>query len=183
AEVAATLGPPPPAVPIHLAAEATAAVRFENGYRHTYPGCFVCGPARNVGDGLRILPGAHPSLPPGTVAATWRVDESLADPDGSVPAACVWAALDCASYWAHRAQSDEVFAALLAQLAVTLTGKVTVGGEYVVVAQADEAASRRLWGRTALYHPDGTLVGQSRALWIRVAEPQPAASGLSRTDP
>src|SRR5205823_337318 len=51
---------------------------------HPFPGCFVCGPEREPGDGLRLLPVA---LGDGRVAA--RVN--LAEP--SIP--MVWAALDC----------------------------------------------------------------------------------------
>ena len=42
--------------------------------RHPLPMCFVCGPARVHGDGLRIIPGALPPRPDyktGTFAAPW----------------------------------------------------------------------------------------------------------------
>jgi hypothetical protein len=121
-----------------------------------------------------VLTGPGPGLAADTVAGVWRVSDSLADADGeadgSVPAVFVWAALDCASYWAHRALGGEVFSALLAQLTAAVTGEVRVGGEYVVVARAEQVDGRKLWGSTAVYHPDGTLVGHSRALWIRLAD-------------
>ena len=65
---------------------------LEPEYR--YPtGCFVCGPERDFGDGMRVFPGlvAGRSM----VAATWLPDESLADDSGLVEPHFVWSALDC----------------------------------------------------------------------------------------
>src|SRR5687768_16385448 len=62
---------------------ATELTRFYIGHRkHHFPTCFVCGPARAVGDGLRIFPGSeHPGE---DVAVPWTVDASLADTSGIV---------------------------------------------------------------------------------------------------
>jgi hypothetical protein len=60
---------------------------------HPFPTCFTCGPDRAAGDGLRIFPGP---LPGGDLwAAPWTPDPSVADQDGLVVPAVVWAALDC----------------------------------------------------------------------------------------
>jgi hypothetical protein len=67
-------------------------------HEHPLPTCFVCGPARVQGDGLRIFVGplmrqsrnASPVL-----AATWIPDPTLAAEDGFVASEFLWSALDC----------------------------------------------------------------------------------------
>jgi len=68
------------------------------GFReHAFPDCFVCGPHRRRGDGLRIFPGM---LESGIVAAPWLPPDSLDAGDGKVAAEFLWAALDCPGYFA-----------------------------------------------------------------------------------
>ena len=43
--------------------------RYAGADDHPFPGCFVCGPDRAEGDGLRLFPGG---LGPGRTACTWR---------------------------------------------------------------------------------------------------------------
>ena len=62
---------------------------------HPYPACFVCGPTRDEGDGLRIFPG--PVEGRELYAAPWTPDDSVADDEGIVRPEFVWAALDCPS--------------------------------------------------------------------------------------
>src|SRR5262245_58896932 len=89
-----------PDIPIVDFREAQDAVRRSpyDASRHPLPTCFVCGPARADGDGLRIIP--RP-LPPrrdckiGTLAAPWAPCSNLASEDGAVAGVFIWAALDC----------------------------------------------------------------------------------------
>jgi hypothetical protein len=68
---------------------------------HHFPTCFVCGPNRAAGDGLRIFPGGE--APGDPVVAPWVPDESLLGPDGAVRQEFLWAALDCIGYFAIAA--------------------------------------------------------------------------------
>src|SRR5207253_3605768 len=71
--------------------------------RHPLPMCFVCGPARVHGDGLRVRPGPlppHPDCRKGTLAATWVPYSNLASEDRAVAGEFVWAALDCPTGYA-----------------------------------------------------------------------------------
>jgi hypothetical protein len=149
---------PPPFVPFAEAA------RAESGFvgltSHPFPGCFVCG-VRDPGDGLRVFAGP---VRPGTVAAGWRVPVTIADPDGTVPDAAIWAALDCPTGWAHFGPGDR---ALLGRLTVRVLGQVLPGGTYSVVARASGTEGRKLYGDSAVYETDGTLVAAARAVWIR----------------
>src|SRR4029079_11776087 len=72
-------------------------------HEHPLPTCFVCGPARAQGDGLRILPGplARQSRNRSAVlAATWIPDLMLTAEDGFVAPEFLWAALDCPTGYA-----------------------------------------------------------------------------------
>ena len=72
-----------PAPPSYREAE-RASARYPGFEEHSFPTCFVCGPAREPGDGLRIFAGP---MGAGRVASPWTPAE--------VAPELVWAALDC----------------------------------------------------------------------------------------
>ena len=104
--VVATARPTTLAIQIPAApdfAQAGAASKRYRGFEsHFYPGCFVCGPDREAGDGLRIFAGpfSSESGPDGMVAAAWVPDASLADSSGWLAPEFIWAALDCPGAYA-----------------------------------------------------------------------------------
>ena len=64
-------------------ADALKATRAYRGFsHHWFPSCFVCGPARDEGQGLRIFAGPLPDRD--MVAAPWTPHPSLADSHGRV---------------------------------------------------------------------------------------------------
>jgi hypothetical protein len=81
----------PPAAEVELAVpaavslgEAAAVAGHARYYQDpVFPDCFVCGPARSPGDGLRIFPG--PVAGRQLWAAPWTPDPSVADADGRRP--------------------------------------------------------------------------------------------------
>jgi hypothetical protein len=81
---------PPPPSPDEAAAATAAFAYFD---QHAFPTCFVCGPERARGDGLRIFPGRVAGRD--LAAAPWRIDPSLTRDDEHVRPEIVWAALDC----------------------------------------------------------------------------------------
>lgn len=163
---AADVGDPPPFVGV---GEAERAAATRPAAEHPFVECFGCGTRRAVGDGLRLLPGPVAGGPPGLVAVPWTVDVSLAGPDGTVGWEMLWSALDCPSFWAHRAmRPTEDLAALLARQTLWSGGTVTPDETYVVVARADEAEGRKLRASSALYTADGDLLAACASLWIRV---------------
>lgn len=141
----------------------TDAARAEAGFPgwrgHAFPECFACG-LREPGDGLRVFPG--PVEGSDLVAAGWRVPFTVADDDG-VPASVVGAVLDCVTGWAHFGPDES---ALLGRLALQVHRRVYPGGAYSVVARATGREGRKLYGESALYEVDGTLVAAARATWI-----------------
>ncbi len=70
-----------------------------SSHDHIFPTCWVCGPDRAPGDGLRLFPGAVPGAPDNLVAAPWTPREDLDDGSGHVATEQVWAALDCPSFF------------------------------------------------------------------------------------
>src|SRR3954447_8743199 len=79
-------------------------------HEHPLPTCFVCGPARAEGDGLRIFAGPlgrRSQTASAVLAATWTPDPSLAAEDGLVAPEFLWSALDCPTGYAanHNPES------------------------------------------------------------------------------
>ena len=94
----------PPAAPTFADAEA-ASKSYPGFVRHLLPHCFVCGPLRCEGDGLRIFPG--PTADEGVLAAPWVPHASLDDGAGRVATEFLWAALDCAGAFAKPRTSGD----------------------------------------------------------------------------
>jgi hypothetical protein len=140
--------------------------------RHPFPHCFVCGPARQTGDGLRIFAGPLSGEHAGVVAGTWMPDASLAaaDAQGRVETPFVWSALDCPGAMVVIAESPRPL--LLARMVGEVAGSVRVGERCVVVGWRIAQEGRKHWSGTALYGEDGALRGASEQLWI---EPRAAA--------
>ncbi|MFF5204837.1 hypothetical protein [Streptosporangium sp. NPDC000396] len=143
------------------------AARAEGGFAgltgHAFPECFVCG-LRAPGDGLRIFPGRVPGTD--LVAAGWRVPMTVTNEDGVVPDAIIWAALDCVTGWAHFEPGEF---ALLGRMTAQVHRRVYPGGTYSVVARATGREGRKLFGESAVYEVDGTLVAVAKAVWIAPA--------------
>jgi hypothetical protein len=133
-----------------------------------FPGCFVCGPARAPGDGLRIFPGPVPRR--SVWAAPWTPDPSVSGPDGQVRNEVVWAALDCpggvAAVEAAAVPADT--AVLLGQMTARLTAPPRIGAEHQVVAWLLGRDGRKLTAGSALLGPDGEVLAAARAVWISV---------------
>lgn len=133
------------------------------GHRaHLFPTCFVCGPARAVGDGLRIFPGS--AEPNGMLSAPWVPDASLVDDSGQVKHEIVWAALDCTGYFAGGAPDFPL--ALLGRMTAELLQPVVVEERCVVLGWSLGREGRKLYAGTAIFGADGTLKACARQTWI-----------------
>jgi hypothetical protein len=152
----------PPAVGLAEAEAATC--RFPRFVDHPIPRCFVCGPAREPGDGLRIFPG--PVAGRDVVAAPWTPDASLADGDGVVRPEFLWAALDCAGAFAVNEPPRGL--ALLGRLAACVHRRVDAGMPCVVAGWSLGSEARKLHAGTAVFSADGALCAAARATWILV---------------
>lgn len=153
--------PPPPSFEAALEAEP----RYSGLSHHIYPGCFVCGPDRENGDGMRIFPGRVGGSSD-QVAATWVPDESLADDNGLVGPEFLWAALDCPGYFAAEERAGM---ALLGRMSATIHRPVKAGERLVVTGWPVASEGRKHQVGSALHDVDGTLVAAAVATWITVA--------------
>jgi hypothetical protein len=142
--------------------EATELSQRYIGFReHSFPGCFVCGPARAPEDGLRIFPGRRADSE--LAAAPWVPSRSVAL-EGRIPVEILWAALDCPGYFG--AIPDSVPKALLGRITADVSGGVEVGEPCVVIGWRLGLDGRKLHAGSALFGADGTLRGRARQTWI-----------------
>lgn len=147
-------------------AEAVEASKSFTGFhRHPFPRCFVCGPARREGDGLRIFPGLIESR--AVFVGPWDPDASLADVTGRVDPAFVWAALDCTGVFAFPVAS-EGNVLLLGELCVRIDGGISPGERCVAVGWSLGIDGRKRYAGSAVYSGDGREVAVARATWIEV---------------
>ena len=155
----------PEAVSPADAAEASSS--YPGHEKHIFDQCFVCGPRRGPGDGLRIFPDwvAGRKL----VAAPWTPDPSLAGEDGAVRPEFVWASLDCPGAWAMFDEKGFERAVVLGRLAARLLAPVRPGERCVVVGWPLGEDGRKLYAGTALFGEGGDLRAFARATWVRLA--------------
>lgn len=143
---------------------------------HDLPGCFVCGPARGHGDGLRIFAGplqagAVPGKPV-VFAASWVPHGDLSGEDGRVGAEFVWAALDCPTGYCSVAarhlglNGDET--ALLGRMAARIDRLPRPGDRCVVVAWPTGREGRKLFAESALLDAEQEVLATARATWLLV---------------
>jgi hypothetical protein len=155
------------AVPTQLELEIPAAPTYEQAVsasaqypgfdEHAFPTCFVCGPERDAGDGLRIFAGP---LGDGRVASPWVPTE--VDPQ------IVWAALDCPG--AIAVGFPDRGETLLGRFAARVEALPEVGERCVVVGWPLGEEGRKLYAGTALFGDDARPLARARATWI---EPLP----------
>jgi hypothetical protein len=155
----------PPRAPSYAQAE-SAARRYLGFTRHLFPRCFVCGPERSAGDGLRIFPGSLDA--DGTVAAPWVPDRSLANAAGVVGREFLWAALDCTSGFAVL-PIPQGRAIVLGELSARIVGDVGADDKCVVVGWPLRIEGRKRFSAAAVLHASGELAAVGRATWIEVA--------------
>ncbi len=166
--------------PVHLAlpdihspgleAATVAAATFRNIDDHVLPHCFVCGPARAEGDGLRIFPdwlkdpaGVENPNPFPVVAAPWLPTPDLADASGLVAPEFLWAALDCPGAFAI-----DVEPIVLGRMSARILTRPPAGAPIIVVAWAKGRDRRKHFAGSALFTETGDLLAFSEQTWIQI---------------
>ena len=151
----------PAPAPVPFGAALAAEAGYPGRVAHPFPTCFACGTDRAPGDGLRLAPGPVPGR--GVSATTWTPGAGLgADP---VPAEACWAALDCPGGWAVIVPGRPM---VLGTMTARVLRRPQVGEPCVVVGAAVGVDGRKHRTATALYGPDGELLGHADAVWIRI---------------
>ncbi|RJF85641.1 hypothetical protein [Sphingomonas cavernae] len=164
--VAAPIDITVPAPPTHDAA-GHASTRFTGFCQHNFPGCFVCGPERGDGDGLRIFPGRLDDTAQ-QVAALWMPDADLFDDAGLLLPEFVWAALDCPGYFAVQEQAG---LAVLGRIGANLYRDITRETPLIVTGWPITSEGRKHVAGTALHDEQGTLLAAALSTWITIDAP------------
>ncbi|MPV36778.1 hypothetical protein GB881_06845 [Georgenia subflava] len=155
-----------PVEPVDPGRAVEAAAAYGGRERHPFPECFVCGPARRPGDGMRLTPGR---LGDGRTACLW-----VPDPDLAGRSEMVWAALDCPGGWAAPIEGRPM---VLGRMTAHVRATPAAGEECVVMGQVLGGEGRKVFTATSVYGEDGRTLGVARATWIVV--PQAAADGAA----
>jgi hypothetical protein len=160
----------PSGLPALTFAEAIKAAERSPAFRnHPFPTCFVCGPQRAHGDGLRIFPGrVEPSagLPAGAFAAPWIPDASLPNANGIVHDEFIWAALDCPTGFACDFPTAGTL--VTGRLAAKLFGHVHVEEKCVLLSWPLGVEGRKHHAAAVLLGEDASVRAEARATWIKL---------------
>lgn len=137
---------------------------------HAFPTCFVCGPERPPGDGLRIFTGRVEGQAK-LFASVWTPTADLSDEAGFVRPEIVWAALDCPSAVpAAELAGEQPATAVLARLTAQLERPVPAGEPHVVLSWPLGREGRKREAASAILAGEGEVCARARALWIELEE-------------
>ncbi len=131
---------------------------------HPFPHCFVCGPARAAGDGLRVIAGPIEGRD-GLVATPWRPDASFVDETtGVVAERFVIAALDCpGGIAALRGRQSPI---LLARFHGHVARAPVADERCMLMGWPIRSEGRKHVAGSALLDEAGRVLGRAEALWI-----------------
>lgn len=147
-----------PVAPVEAAAARAASETYPGLVTHPFPECFVCGPQREPGDGLRLFPGR---LGDGRTACIWAVTPEFAGrPE------LVWAALDCPGGWSAEIEGRPM---VLGRLTAVVDSVPGAGEDCVVMGRLLGAEGRKTWTASTVYGGDGRELGRAHATWISIA--------------
>jgi hypothetical protein len=151
-----------PPVPVEGAVEASRAVPDRYLARHPFPRCFVCGPAREPGDGMRLFAGRVGGTD--HFAVPWVPDE--------VDEVLVWAALDCPSSAVLHLDDDDPPPHVLGRFAARIDHLPEPGAPHVIMSWRLGRDGRKVFSASALYDADARLLAMAGATWIRLLAPR-----------
>ncbi|GBF38766.1 hypothetical protein [Leptospira johnsonii] len=134
---------------------------------HPFPTCFVCGPKREVNDGMRIFVGPAPQQNgfENLMVGHWLPDETLSSQNGFVRDAVIWGALDCPG--GFSAVLDEPQLIVLSKIRGKIIERPKIGENYTVVSWRLQKMSRAFKVMTGIFKSDSKrLFAIAEALWL-----------------
>jgi hypothetical protein len=146
-----------PPVDFELAASASERSTHRDPATHPFPTCFVCGPLREPGDGLRLFSG------PVQGTRHFAVPWVPADDDELM----VWAALDCPSSAVLQLDDEDPSPHVLGRIAARIDHLPEPQTPHVIMSWSLGREGRKVFSASALYDDD-RLCAVARATWIRL---------------
>lgn len=160
--------PPPPSFAAALAAQQQSPSfikginpLIENGLGF-HPICFCCGADVEPDKGLHVY--AAPVDGFKGVAAAWRPHDALADDNGLLSEATLWAAMDCPGQFAFYA--DGIRTGMLGRMTGRVLQTVAADQNMVVIGWCIGVERSKHFAGTALFDEAGVLCGYSKQVWI-----------------
>jgi len=144
--------------PVAASEVATISARYPGFSAHPFPECFVCGPDRSSGDGLRLFPGR---VGDGRTACAWSVGADVAGAPEFV-----WAALDCPGGWAAPIEGRPM---VLGRITALVSDVPVAGETCLVMGSFVGTEGRKTWTDSTVYGSGGRLLGRARSTWIALA--------------
>jgi hypothetical protein len=142
-----------------------ASLKYAGFTEHPFPTCFVCGPRRERGDGMRVFAG--PVAGRDIVAAPWVPRKALDGGAGKVRPEFMWAAMDCPGCFAANKSGRGNW--LLGELTAHVDRLVHIDEPCRVVAWHLGSKGRKHEAGTAVFDGDGELCARAKAIWIEPA--------------
>ncbi|CUT14816.1 hypothetical protein BF49_5904 [Bradyrhizobium sp.] len=142
-------------------------------HEHPLPTCFVCGPARATGDGLRIFAGSLAGhAQKAVLAASWTPDQNLAADDDLVAPEFLWSALDCPTGFAcncdQQTGSFDRTPLLLGRMSARIEARPRPGERCIITAWPTGRDGRKRMAEAAVHDGAGKLLAVARTTWIAV---------------
>jgi len=159
----------PPPIPTQEDLKAARKSYLDGAPRHPLPGCFVCGPGRHEGDGLRIFAGATPNS--SVNADIWVPGNDLADEEGLVRKEFLWAAMDCPSAWATRIPLHNKLI-LLGRLSADIRLRPKPGDKLTIAAWPVDTDGRKHFSNVVVFDENTEIIAIASAIWIEVTDPK-----------
>lgn len=142
--------------PVDFATAEDASRHYRGFAAHPFPTCFVCGPDRASGDGLRLFPGR---VGEARTATPWVVPDEITEP-------LVWAALDCPGGWAVPLEARPY---VLGRITATVTKLPEPGTRCVIMGEVIGEEGRKARVRTTLYDQAGVPLARALSTWIAIS--------------
>jgi hypothetical protein len=139
--------------------------RYPGFERHAFPRCYVCGPQREVYDGLRLFTGVNHQHT--YVASPFVTFPELFDNKDHMNPEQVWAALDCPGAYAIS-QIDEEKVLVLGQITAQIIEPIHSSDQLLVVGWFLGKERKKNYSGTAIVDALGKLKAIAKATWIEV---------------
>ena len=145
--------------------QSVAASKNYKGFEHHhFNTCFVCGPTRQVGEGLQLYAGNFGEK--NKVATPWIPYDELFDENDLLKEEYYAAALDCPGYFSLI--EDKLLVLVLGRMTLKIKSKIKKGEHLVVMAWKLGNEARKHFCGTAIFGKNGDVKAYAKSTWIEI---------------